>query len=202
MKTKFAAMAVSVVVMLLSACTASMNQSMESMDGAMIDRMLASWPETAAKSAREAIGKYGTPDEATVSMLVWHNNGPWKRSIVYRDEVQHDFPMPHKDVWEQFIDYRVPPEMFDALAQYDGSVIVERTKGEISARCDKEGANFLAINLAHDIVIGRRSVEEARKFYADTIKAMMEGRMSPYLQGFQFNVPRGNTMDRDRPAGM
>jgi len=46
--------------------------------------------------------------------------------------------MPHKDVLEQFVNRNVPVEKFKELAQYDGSVIVERTKGEISARCDKE----------------------------------------------------------------
>jgi hypothetical protein len=53
----------------------------------------------------------------------------------------------------------VPPDKFDELAEYDGSVIVERTKGEIAARCDLEGANFLALNLAHEIVTGKRSVD-------------------------------------------
>ncbi len=51
--------------------------------------------------------------------------------------VPHDFPMPHPDLLEQFVDYQVPPDKFDELAQYDGSVIVERTKGEISARCTR-----------------------------------------------------------------
>ncbi|MEX2153654.1 MAG: hypothetical protein WD825_09970 [Gemmatimonadaceae bacterium] len=56
----------------------------------------------------------------------------------------HSFPKPHTDLLEQFIDYRVPVDKYDELAAYDGSVIVERTKGEISARCDKEAMNFLA----------------------------------------------------------
>jgi hypothetical protein len=57
------------------------------------------------------------------------------------------------------------------LARYDGSVIVERTKGEISARCDKEEMNFLAINLGNDVVTGKKDVDAARKFYADTAMA-------------------------------
>lgn len=84
------------------------------------------------------IEKYGAPNEYTESMLIWNNNGPWKRTIVYKEEVDHHFPMPHKDVLEQFVNRNVPVEKFTELAQYDGSVIVERTKGEISARCDKE----------------------------------------------------------------
>jgi hypothetical protein len=39
------------------------------------------------------------------------------------------------------IDYRVPPEHFSPLAAFDGSVIVERTAGEVSARCHDEQAN-------------------------------------------------------------
>lgn len=143
--------------------------------------------------------KYGAPNEATETMLVWHNNGPWKRSVVYKKEVPHDFPMPHIDVWEQVVDYRVPVDKFDDLAAYDGSVVVDRTQGEMSARCDKEGANFLALNLADDVVTGRRSVDDARQFYAETVKGMMEGRSSPYLEGLRFR-PMSATNDRDMAA--
>ena len=67
---------------------------------------------------------------------------------------------------ESVIDYRGPPEQFSALAAFDGSVIAERTAGEVSARCHDEQANFLALNLMHDIVTGAKGVEEARAYYA------------------------------------
>lgn len=162
--------------------------------------VLSGWPETSTEVATTVIDKYGAPDEVTPTMLVWRNNGPWKRTIVYRDTVAHLFPMPHGDLLEQFINYRVPTEMFDELANYDGSVIVERTKGEISARCDKEGANFLALNLADDIANGRRTVEEARRFYSEAIQEFMGGGQPDYMQGFQFTVPRGGTEDPDSPT--
>lgn len=170
------------------------------MQESQVRMMVDGWPSTAQSAARAAMEKYGMPDEATPTRLIWHDSGPWKRSIVYREEVQHDFPMPHKDVWEQFIDYSVPADKFDELAMYDGSVIVERTKGEMSARCDKEGANFLAINLANDIVTGRRTVEEARRMYAETMMQVMKGSMPEYTRGFAFTLPRGNTGYADRPA--
>jgi hypothetical protein len=122
---------------------------------------------------------------------------PWKRTIVSKEEVPHDFPMPHKDLLEQFVEYRVPPEKFDELAAYDGSVIVERTKGEISARCDKEAANLLALNLAHDIVRGEKSVEEARRFYGEAIKQMMDGNPPEYTEKLQFRSEEADTGDRD-----
>jgi hypothetical protein len=136
--------------------------------------------------------------EATKSLLIWRDNGPWKRTIVYREEVDHDFPMPHKDVLEQVINYEVPPDKFDELAHYDGSVIVERTKGEISARCDKEGANFLALNLANDIVRGNKSVEEARQAYGEAIKQMMDGNPPEAMQKLTFEVPQSNVGDTDQ----
>jgi len=52
------------------------------------------------------------------------------------EEIPHDFPKPHMDMLLQSIDYPVPPDKFDELAAYDGSVIAERTKGELAARCD------------------------------------------------------------------
>ena len=166
------------------------------------DGMIASWPAKPQEVARKTIAKYGQPNEATATMLIWHNNGPWKRTIVYRDVVQHNFPMPHPDLLEQFIDYQVPVAKFSDLAAYDGSVIVERTKGEMSARCDKEEMNFLALNLANDIVTGKRSVKDGRKFYAETAMAFMKGQMSPYTQGLQFQVPKGNVGDTDQPVQM
>jgi hypothetical protein len=113
------------------------------------------------------IEKYGQPDEVTAMRLVWHDNGPWKRTIVTKEETDHAFPMPHKDVLEQVIDYRVPTDKVDDLAKYDGSVIVERTKGELSARCDKEEANYLALNLANDVATGKKSPADAREQYAE-----------------------------------
>ncbi len=135
-------------------------------------------------------------------MLIWYNNGPWKRTILYKEEIPHDFPKPHTDLLQQFIDYKTPVDKSDELATYDGSVIVERTKGEISARCDKEEMNFLALNLANDVATGNKTVEEARMYYAKAAMAFMNGEKDPYTQGLQFTVPHGNTGDRDMPAKM
>ena len=54
------------------------------------------------------------------------------------------FPKPHQDVLEQTICYRVPPDKQDELAGFDGSVMSKGTKGDMSARCDREPANILA----------------------------------------------------------
>jgi hypothetical protein len=164
------------------------------------NQLIRNWPDVSVKAAKEIIQKYGQPNEATPTMLVWNNNGPWKRTIVYKQEVAHDFPMPHKDVLEQFIPYNAPADKFDELAAYDGSVIAERTKGELSARCDKEAANFIALNLANDIVQDSKSVEEARQAYVEAIKATMDGNPPAIAQKLTFNVQQNYAGDTDRPV--
>ena len=122
------------------------------MDRASMAHMTSGWHPAAQEAMQSMTQKYGAPAEMTPTMAVWHDSGPWKRTIVYAQEVPHHFPMPHPDVLEQFIDYRMPPVMFDEIAMYDGSVILERTKGEMSARCDKEGANFLGVRSRGEVV--------------------------------------------------
>lgn len=156
------------------------------------------WPDKSQDAAKFMIDKYGVPNEQTPTTLVWYATGPWKRTILYKEEIPHSFPKPHTDLLEQFIDYRVPTDKYDDLAAYDGSVIVERTKGEISARCDKEAMNFLALNLANDIVMGRRTVEQARQEYGRQVTAFMNNRAESYTLGLTFTVPRGGTEDPDR----
>ncbi|MBA2571307.1 MAG: hypothetical protein H0V04_09025, partial [Chloroflexi bacterium] len=87
-------------------------------DDAQIAGIVAAWPEKPAEVAGKLMQKYGPPNEAAETRLIWHANGPWKRTIVYRDEVPHNFPKPHTDLLEQFIDYRVPLGRFDDLAAY------------------------------------------------------------------------------------
>ncbi|WP_193550774.1 hypothetical protein [Salicibibacter kimchii] len=155
------------------------------------------WNAMPKKAADRTIEQYGPPNEATQSRLIWYNNGPWKRTIVYRDEIPHDFPEPHTDCIENYINYPVPPEMFSELAKFDGSLIVERTRGEVSSRCDMEAANIAALNLMNDIVTGKLSAEEARDKNSEAISAFMMNRPAPYAEKLQFEVSKEAKYDTD-----
>lgn len=74
------------------------------------------------------IDTYVTPNQATPDRLFWFDNGPWKRTVMYRDGVPHKFPDTHIDYVEQVIDYQVPPDRYDELGRVDGSVTVRRTR--------------------------------------------------------------------------
>ncbi|MDQ3365604.1 MAG: hypothetical protein M3680_09260 [Myxococcota bacterium] len=167
---------------------------------AKLQAAIAGWPVKPREVAATIAAKYGDPDEVTASMLVWHQRGRWKRTIVYREEVPHAFPKPHTDIVEQFIDYKVPLDKVDDLAAYDGSVVYQRTKGELSARCDKEEMNFLAINLAHQVATGAKDTEGARRSYTEAAMAFMANQPSPIVQRLTFDALPGVTADPDRPA--
>jgi hypothetical protein len=162
----------------------------------MQDERIVDWSSEAKEIAQLIRDKYGDPDEVTDSMLIWHNNGPWKRTIVHRDPVPHQFPKPHLDGVQQFVDYDVPIDKYDDLAAFDGSVVAERTNGELSARCHDEEANFLALNLAHDIITGRKTVKEAREAYKQAMLDYRANKAVAYMEGLQFS-PQFHTRDPD-----
>jgi hypothetical protein len=157
-----------------------------------------SWPKESREAAKLVLDRYGEPDEATESQLVWLGRGEWKRIVASKTFYQHAFPAPHQDSVEGFIDYRVPPEKFSDLAAFDGSVICERTAGEVSARCHDEEANRLALNLMHDIVTGAKTVEEARNYYAKEFADYRRKKPTPYMEKLRFQVQHGGTADSDR----
>ena len=158
--------------------------------------LIAAWPEESREAAQLVIDTYGEPHEATPSYLVWHGVGPWKRMVASKEFYAHEFPAPHFDSVESVLDYRVPPEYASALAEFDGSVVVERTAGEISARCHDEQANNLALNLANDIVTDAMTVEEAREYYAKEFLDHRRKQATPYMDALRFR-PGGATRDPD-----
>lgn len=175
-----------------------------------LDDVISNWQDQPKLIARELTDKYGEPTEINANIvvartlvatsLVWIDNGPWKRTVLKNEEILHNFPRPHRDSLESVIDYRVPPESASDLARFNGSIIIDRTKGEMSARCESESMNILALNLAHDIITGKRSVEEAREEYSKQVMAYTQGQSSPYLEKLQFEVERGRAADPDEPV--
>jgi hypothetical protein len=115
------------------------------MAAANAKQCIESWPEESREAAQLVIEQYGEPNGVTETMLTWHNPGPWKRIHASKAFFRHNFPAPHIDSVESVIDYRVPVDKFTPLASFDGSVVAERTAGEVSARCHDEQANFLAL---------------------------------------------------------
>lgn len=214
--------ALSCAALLASACTPTAQQSGQeqnqqaqappaqqatpiqgSMIAAQVEQLTRDWPEASRQAVQYMTDKYGAPAAVGAGMAVWGETGPWKRTVVYNEAVPHHFPMQHVDVMQQWINYQAPVDQYDELARYDGSVVLERTTGEMSARCDKEAANFLAVNLAHEIATGKRTVEDARTEYGMQVKALMAGEKSDYTSGIMFTLPAADAArDPDEALAM
>lgn len=151
-----------------------------------INTLISKWLDKPKKVALTMIEEYGFPQEATPDRLIWHNNGIWKYSLLENAEIPHDFPEPHSDMLLQVVNYRVSPDKYRDLGWFDGSVVIDRTKGELGARCGGQAMNYVALNIAHDIITGKRDVENARDFYAQTAQNYKQGITSDYTEGLLF----------------
>ena len=167
---------------------------------AWVHKALMGWPQTTQGFAIELIGQYGLPQELGARRIAWYHNGPWKRTVLYRDTVTHNFPVPHQDVIEQTVNYRVPAEKVSDLVSYNGSLLIDRTCGELSCRCDSEAANTLSLNIADDIVKGERTVDQALGYHAQVFRGMQIGESEPYPKQLRFKTGETKTADPGEEA--
>jgi len=154
------------------------------------------WPKESAEAAQLVIDAHGEPDEFTDTLLVWYEVSGCKRVMASKAFFAHNFPVPHNDSVTSVIDYAVPPEAVGALATFDGSVMVDRTAGEVSARCHDEQANFLALNLVNDIVTGAKDPQQAREYYSKEFMDYRRKLPTPYMEQLRFEPVEG-TADPD-----
>lgn len=158
------------------------------------------WPTKPKEQVMLMQKKYGEPQIVSEHMVAWKDSGPFMFTKIIDKELPHDFPVVHTDFMEQGVAYKVPAEKVGDLAMYDGSIIVDRTKGCLSARCDVEAHNMLALNLAHDVITGKRTPEAARMHFANVVAKEMKGEKDPYLEKLLFTPESGDTGDKDMPV--
>jgi hypothetical protein len=166
-----------------------------------VQKHLVAWPEARQKLAGMLIAKYGPPQEMTVHALIWLEKRPWRRMVLHRVGVKHNFPSPHEDVLEQTVNYRVPPEKASDLVRYNGSLVIDSTRGELSVHCDSEPQNTIALNIADDIVTGNRTVDEGAAYHAQMVRALQTRVPEAYTQKLKFKVlPSSETADPGKEA--
>jgi hypothetical protein len=154
------------------------------------------WPLESKRAAQEIYTRYGKPDVESRDLLIWNKRGRWDKIAVSRIGVLHRFPFEHYDVLEQTISYKVPAEKLHDLIMFDGSLLIDRTRGTVSVRCDRESSNMLVLNLAHDVATGKRSATEARLAYTKVIRDKQNGA-DPVLMKNLFFSSHVQTNDPD-----
>ena len=153
---------------------------------------LPDWPVERQVLAAHLVTRYGAPQEVTPRALSWYDNGPWKRTVLYKDGDLHRFPLPHHDVLWQTINYKVPLNKVVALLSYDGSLVIDRTRGELTVHCDSEEANVLTLNLADDIVTGEDTVEQALAYHGQVVEGLRIHEPEEYPQKLRFKPAKTN----------
>jgi hypothetical protein len=161
------------------------------------ETLIRDWPKPARNAALMMIDKYGQPNDLNDDSLVWRGNGPWKRTIVHRAGL----PGPRErrdDVLQQIVTYRVPLNKFPELARFDDRLVMDRTRNELSFRSDSEKKNFLALNLADEIVSNWKDAQSARQALAEGMDLSRAGKSSPYTEGLRFRVQNKDSESPDR----
>jgi len=156
--------------------------------GAWALKMSSRWPENARLAARLMMDEYGPPQRASSDRLDWEARWPWKRISV--DARQPSRPL------EQVVDYYVPDSKLAELMRFSHGLAVYSDRGELAARSDSEELNCLSLNLADDILTGKKTLAEAARFYDRTLALSAAGKSSPYLRRLRFEVTPAERLRR------
>lgn len=151
--------------------------------GDLAERVSAGWAETPRHAARLMMARYGPPDVVGMSRLIWHGNGPWKRTIV-RDLPRLYARAADEDlgVIEQTVAYRLTPEQAAQLRPFSGRLTSDPAGMELSSRSDREEVNCLRLNLANDVARGTLGVAEARDAFERTLALDASGKTAPAMR--------------------
>ncbi|MFI5350123.1 MAG: hypothetical protein ACHQ2Z_11300 [Elusimicrobiota bacterium] len=150
--------------------------------------LIAAWPEHSRVLAEEIVQEYGTPDVVEPAQLSWTGRRPWISMVVYRAASASGRP---SDL-QQSVSYDVPVGRWRALGAFDRGVEYDPVARELIARGGDESANILALNLADEVIRGRRTAAEAAEFYDKTLSLSLSGKNSPYMRKLRFrpqNLP-------------
>jgi hypothetical protein len=160
-------------------------EELQAMAEEHVNMIIEQWAEGPRGAAQDLIARHGSPDEYTGRRLIWHDRGDWwSRTEILNEEVPHNFPEEHQGFLYQTVDYGVPTEKASDLLDLWGSLIIDRVKGEITSRADREETNLLAINLAHQVVQDETTAEAARDVLA---QARLEGQHPELWQRLLFD---------------
>jgi hypothetical protein len=144
--------------------------------------IISQWPDYSRELAGIIIDEYGAPDEVEPSQLTWMASPPWRKVTVFRDPVSAQHPA----LLLRAVSYRVPFERWRALVAFGHGIDYDPVNEQLSARTDNEETNYLALNLADDVVRGQLSALEAAEFYDRTMSLLYAGKTTSYTTKLHF----------------
>jgi hypothetical protein len=152
---------------------------------ALVQETVDHWSNYSRVTADFLIERYGPPDRVSASRLVWDGAGPW-RTVAVWDEPGYLDRAGGPSNMEQTVGMRVADDKRLALGVFGDVLKVSKDGDELTARCGSEPLDFLAINLAHEVIAGSMSPENAALAFVRTAELSQSGKSSPLMQGFVF----------------
>lgn len=150
------------------------------------EAIVGNWPPRSRALARLLLLKYGRPEIYDGDLLLWDEDGPWEE-IEIRPTAPAGVPGGNPgEVLKQTIFYEVPAGKLDALQRFDPRLEYDPETGLLTSFAENERLNDLALNLADEIVAGKRTPDDARSFYLRTARLAESGKSSPYMEGLLF----------------
>ena len=144
--------------------------------------ILKNWEhKDAANYAQELIDRYEEPDEFSESQMTWRNISQFDETTVKDESIPHNFPKPHHDFVYSTIEIEVPEELVSVFAHATESILVDRLKNTVTARCGDINANAITIGFVQDVISNKVSQEpeEAKKEYA---RRIIEGDLPDWFK--------------------
>ena len=129
--------------------------------------------KNAASLGMKLLPQFGKPDYVVVDRLIWLNPFPNIMAIKLVDEsISHGFPAPHNDFVYSKAKIKLTAEQQAALAFVSGSIIVDRLRGLVIARCGALIKNQVTLGFVYDISRGLLAgrPDELKAEYARRIK--------------------------------
>ena len=162
-------------------------------------KLAAGWPQSSIVAAKELITKYGNPTETTSDRLIWRNFAPFKEIVVHKNLYSSYFPLLHQNPVEHVIDYKATSDRITNVWNYNGSVVLNRTQGELSSFGPNEEMNILSMNLTHKIMSGEINEERAKVIHGQETLDFLNGEKSSLTQSLIFGS-QINTADAGEPV--
>ena len=145
-------------------------------------KTISKWPEHSKDLAGMLISEFGPPAVLESDRMSWNDQYPWKSIVVFREQQSYDRP----GILRQSVVYDVPVGRWRELVAFDRGVMFDVVRRELVARSDSVATNLLALNLAEEVIQGRRSAVEARTLYDRTLALSFAGKSSSYMSRLLF----------------
>lgn len=115
------------------------------------------WRTGPYKEYVRTVSRFGKPsyiNKRSNGVAIWSKfpkSCPFYRIMIIDENVPHSKPMPHCDFIYTTIKYHIDPEKLMTVLNISDSIMYDKLKEELTARCHTLEANMATLLLAHDV---------------------------------------------------